>query len=137
MNASYTLQLRCSPEVPLQTTWCCSQWLSAGICDLHVMWGGGPPDPRARGRTVAGESPSSPLVWLAGWLAGWLVTFALWHAVHSLHHSFMYAAKPGQTKRLLTDLVVTRVPAWERAWMCSNTALRWLPGISGILKWVS
>ena len=70
-------------------------------------------------------------------MAGWLVTFALWQAVHSLHHSLMSAANPGQTKWLLTNLVVARVPAWERWCTCLKTALRWLPGISGILKWVS
>ena len=42
-------------------------------------------------------------------VAGWLVTFPFWQAVNSLHHSLMSAAKPGQTKRLLTNLVVARV----------------------------
>ena len=53
--------------------------------------------------------------------------------MHSLHHSLMSEARPGQKKRLLTSLVVAPVPACERECTCSNTALRWLLGISGLI----
>ena len=66
-------------------------------------------------------------------VASWLVTFALWQAVHSLHHSLMSEAKPGQRKWLLTNLVVASVPACERERTCSNTALWCLLGISGLM----
>ena len=86
-----------------RTIWCSYLQLLKGSGGRHVKLARDLQHPRARVRTAAEGSPSSP-PW---YWAACVVILALWHAAHSRHHSLMSAANPGQMKRLCKSVTFT------------------------------